>query len=107
MSIIFYDHLLVLEDVKKIVNSGKGSYEEKEELWQIVDELVHHRMMTTLLDNLPTIYHGEFLEIFTRTPHDKKLIKYLSDKSQKDMKKIIKDESKKLRSEIYFLVTAI
>src|SRR6185369_11635403 len=103
MSIIFYDHLLILDDIHMVINESARTREEKEELWQIFDEMIHHRMMNTVLDHLPKIYHGEFLEIFARTPHDKKLLKYLSDKSQKDIKKIIKEESKRLNSEIYFL----
>jgi hypothetical protein len=100
MSKIFYDHLLVLNEVEGAIRLNVSSLEEKEELWQIIDELIHHRVMAIILENLPREHHEEFLEKFTLAPYDQKLIVYLNDKSAKKIEDLIRKEAKKIESEI-------
>ena len=70
MSKVFFDKLIVLDDVEKKINSISTSVEEKDELWQIVDEMICHKVMGICLDKLPKQHHIEFLDKFEKTPYD-------------------------------------
>ena len=100
MSIIFYDHLTVIEGLDKKIKKLTSSNEEMQELWFYVEELIHHRVLDCCLGNLPTEHHHEFLEKFHNHPHDIGLLGYLNEKIGKDVEKLIKEEMKKLEKEI-------
>lgn len=100
MSKIFYDKYLVLEKLSVYVADKSHDNNEKEELWKIVDELIHHRLMGCILDTLPRQHHEEFLDKFTKAPFDEELMSFLNGKSKKDIKKLIQKEAKKLEDEI-------
>lgn len=100
MSKLFFDHLIVLTRVDSHVKSIAESMEEREELWQLVDELVHHRVMDLILGHLPEAHHEEFMEKFTEFPYEERLFIYLNEKTGKDLEKVITEEMKILEDEI-------
>lgn len=91
MSSLFFDQLLDLKKIDKKIKKVSSSYEEKAELWQIVDEIIHHRVFGCVMDKLPKKYHSEFVELFEKTPNDQKLIGYLKAKTKTDIENLIKD----------------
>lgn len=101
MSIIFYDHLIVIKDFDKKIKKYTSSNDEMQELWFYVEELIHHRVLDCCLGNLPEEHHHEFLEMFHNHPHDKGLLGYLNEKIGKDVEKLIKEEMKKLSKELH------
>ncbi len=98
MSKVFYDHLIVLEEVDLLIKRSSTSREEKEELWGIVDEMVHHSVMNIILDSLPKKYHTEFLEKFTVRPFDDGLILYLNMRTKGDVEKQIQKKIKEIEA---------
>ena len=100
MSTIFYDHLLSLEELEKLIAQISQIPEEKEELWQIIDEIMHHSVFECILDTLPTEHHEEFLGKFAEIPHDHGLIAYLTDKSGNDIELVITKQIENISSEI-------
>src|SRR4030066_1230028 len=100
MSKIFYDKIIVLEGIEKEINSRTQTKEEKDELWRIVDEIVHHKVFGCIMDNLPEKYHQEFIEKFNEAPHDESLFDYLKEKIGKNMEELIKLEIGDLAFEI-------
>lgn len=100
MSHLFYDHLISLGDLEKEISKATSSVEEKHEAWNLVDEMVHHRVMGCILDKLPQENHNEFLEMFHATPHDNSLIDYLKEKIGENVEEIIKQEIGGLAFEI-------
>ncbi len=101
MSKVYYDHhLVVLEDVDKYIKETAETPEEKEELWQLVDEIVHHRVLECVLDNLPGEYHEEFLGKFQEAPHDLTLMDYLKEKVTENIEELIKQEIGGLATEL-------
>ena len=100
MSHIFYDHLIVLEELEHHIRQTTSSNEEKEELWNLIDEIVHHRIIGCILDNLPSDYHEDFLDKFHKFPHDEELINYLNDKSGKKIEELIINEVESLNKEL-------
>lgn len=100
MSKIFYDHLIIFEELEGVVGKNAKSSEEKEELWKLVDDIVHTRILSLILDNLEEKHHEEFLDEFHLRPHDRELLSYLKGKSERDIVKLIQDELDKLEKEI-------
>ena len=91
MSQIFYDHLIILENLEVKITALGLEPEEKEALNQLVEETVHYRLMTRILDTLPHEHHEEFLDFFHQAPHEERLLKYLQEKIE-DIEAIIKKE---------------
>lgn len=100
MSRIFYDHLIILEEIDYVIRGSVEAPEEKEELWNLVDEMIHHRVLGCILDKLPEKHHKEFLEKFHSAPNDESHINYLNEKIGGGIEKIIQDEIKILSNEI-------
>ncbi len=101
MSKLFFDNLIDLSEIDKKIKKVATSQIEREELWQLVDEIVHHKVMGCVLDNLPQDNHEEFLEMYHKNPHDEKSIfEYLKNKVGKNMKEIIRQEIGALSSDL-------
>jgi hypothetical protein len=101
MSKLFYDRLIVLDEVEVHIKRSASSKEEQEEFWGLVDEIVSHRVIEKILDKLPSTHHTEFLEIFHKCPHDEALIfGFLSEKTGEDMEETLKRELSNLPKEI-------
>ena len=100
MSKLFYDHLIILTEVEVEIKSIAETPEEKEELWQIVDEIIHHRVLELFLDKLPGEHHDEFLEKFHEAPYDEALIIFLNHRIEGNIEEIIKEEVGNLANEI-------
>lgn len=92
MSKIFYDHLIVLEEVESEIKKFAETKEERDELWGLVDELVHHKVLDTILDKLPHAHHEEFLGKFHQAPHDESILIYLKEKIGENIEELIKEE---------------
>lgn len=93
MSKLFFDHLIELKEVDKQIKKVAKTQEEREELWALVDEIVHHKVMGCILDKLPRVHHEEFLEMFHKSPHDEELLfTYLRKKVGDNIESLIRQE---------------
>lgn len=99
MSQIFYDHLIILEKVEAEISLQKLSPEEKEEVNQLIEESVHFRVMTRILDHLPREHHEEFLKLFQYEPHSESVLAFLKEKVS-DIEERIKEEISLLEQEL-------
>ena len=100
MSKIYYDRIIILSDVEREINSIAKSAEEKDELWEIVDEIVHHKVLGCILDKLPISHHEEFLDKFHKAPFDESLFDYLKEKIGENIEELIRQEMGDLAFEI-------
>lgn len=100
MSKLFYDHLVLLEEIEEIIGKKAKSHEEREELWQLIDELVHHRVIGCILEVLPEEYHHEFLERFHSCPYEEGLIGFINERIEENIEELIKSEISRLSQEI-------
>lgn len=100
MSKLFYDHLLVLEELEHHIKSATQTPEEREELWNIVDEIIHHKVLGCILDRLPYDYHHEFLAKFHESPYDETLLEYLNEKIEGNVEEVIKGQMVSLEKEM-------
>ena len=100
MSKIFYDHLIILEEIDIVVKDIAQTKDEQEELWKLIDEIIHHRILGTIFDHLPREHHDEFLDRFHRWPHDERHIEWLNQRVHRDIEDVIKEEVRLLEKEI-------
>lgn len=93
MSKLFFDHLL---DFKKLDNQIKKvakTSEEREEIWLLVDEIIHHRALGCILDHLPVDSHEEFMTLFHKSPHNQDLLfGYLKNKVSENIEELLSQE---------------
>lgn len=93
MSKLFFDYLVELKEVDDQIKKSTKSQEEREELWGMVDEMIHHKVLGCILDKLPKDRHEEFLDMFHRSPHDEKLlVGYLKKLIGDNIESLIKQE---------------
>ena len=101
MSKLFFDHLLSLDKLDKEIKKIAKTSEEREELWLLVDEIIHHKVFDLILERLPKDNHQEFLEMFHKSPHDEDyLFGYLKTKIGENVEDILRKELGDLTYEI-------
>ena len=100
MSKIFYDHLIDLSKVEKRVKKIAKTPEEREEIYQLIDEIIHHRMVGCILHELPPKDHQEFLCKFCNQPGSDGLMDYLKEHIKRDISKFLKKEIHNLAIEL-------
>jgi hypothetical protein len=92
MSRVFYDRLVAFDHIDRELNKIVETKEEREELWKIIDEYIHHRVVGCILAKLPKEHHEEFLTRFTDAPHHESHFKYLTEKIPTDVERFLRDE---------------
>lgn len=100
MAKVFYDHLVLIEEITAELDAYSLPKEERAELLQLIDENIHHRVLDTILQHLPPQKHEHFLTKFHRSPHDQKLLEYLKQEINADIEEKIKEEAKKIKSDL-------
>ncbi len=104
MSRIFYDHLLDLSEVEKELKKHVKDPDERAELYHLIDEIVHHRVVGCILEKLPEHHHKEFLTKLTDHPHDTSILTYLAQRMSQDVEHFIRAEAYSLGSELLQLI---
>lgn len=100
MSKLFYDNLVSLKELEKEINKIAKTKEEKEELWDLADELINHRVVGAILDELHKDHHEDFIVRLHEAPHDDGIFDYLKDKLTKDAKEFVKAEILSVSNEL-------
>lgn len=100
MSKVFYDKFIILEEVEIELVKMNLSKEERQEMDQLIDETLHHRVMDRILTHLPRPYHAEFLDRFHKAPYAEALVSYLNEKIETSVEHHVKDEVEKVKKEI-------
>jgi len=100
MSRLFFDHLIVFEKVDMVIRNTAKNPEEKEELWGIIDKLVHSHVLIQILDKLPDENHNDFLEKYHARPFDEDLINFLNEKVEENIEDIIREAIVHLEKDI-------
>lgn len=100
MSKIFYDHLVIREEIISELEAHDLSEDEREELVRHVDAILHSTVIETILNHLPKEKHEHFLTAFHASPHDEKLLEYLKAEIKDDIEEKIKVEAKRVKKEL-------
>ncbi|MFH1971506.1 MAG: hypothetical protein ABIJ05_03950 [Patescibacteria group bacterium] len=92
MSKVFYDRLIVLENFGKEVKKKTTSKEEEFEIWNLVDDILGHKVIDMILDKLPLKFHDQFIEKFLEAPYDETLFEFLKENIGENIEELIKQE---------------
>lgn len=87
MATLFYDHLLIMEEMVIILDAYGLPNEERKKLLSLIDETLHHHILDEILNNLPKEFHTEFLDKYSQYPHDQSLLTYLKEKTPGNIEK--------------------
>ena len=100
MSRLFYDHLMELQKLENYIEEICENHEEKGELWNIVDEIIHHRVLGCVLDHLPRKHHDHFLVKYKDEPHNLDLLVFVQERVEDDIEDKIKRDIRNLQEEL-------
>lgn len=89
MSKLFYDHLIIIEEVAQVLTTHQLTQQECEEILDLVDKTMHSEILGTILKHLPRAHHERFLIHFHAVPHDRKILEFLQEHTPVDIEKEI------------------
>lgn len=89
MNKIFYDHLIIIEEITEVLATHQLTRDESEEILHLVDKTMHTEILQSILKHLPHHHHEEFLTKFHAMPHDISLMRYLKEHTVVDIEKVI------------------
>ena len=107
MSRLFYDHLTIFEKIAPRIGMHMSTPIEREEVWHIIDEITHHKVIGSVLEKLSTQYHNEFLAMFTKAPHDNNIILFLEEKIGEDFQELLANDLALLEEEILQIIQTV
>jgi hypothetical protein len=77
MSKLFYDHLVLVDELFTEIDTLSLSETEKTQIKKVADDLLNHRILIRILDLLPQKHHDDFLTRFHKAPAALTHITYL------------------------------
>lgn len=105
MSKLFYDHLTNFETINVLIHQITENKDEKEELWHIVEHILHHRVLEFILDSLHPHHHDTFIVMYHDAPYDHSILFFLKDKIHSGFDKDLEKYLQKLESELIKEIT--
>lgn len=89
MSKVFYDHLIVLDDIIVELDQHEIPSEDRELFMSNLDEVLHHHILDTVLLFLPHKHHEHFLDRFSKEPHHPSILDFVKEKTKVDIEREI------------------
>lgn len=100
MSKVVYDHLVIREEITAEIDLHAIPPEEREELIELVDQILHHNVLNLILSHLPEEHHEEFTKRLVENPADETLLDFLKERVKVDIHDEIKKHAAKIKKEI-------
>lgn len=97
---LFYDHLILIEEVFIEIETLPLSPHEKQSAKKLSDDLMHQKVLIYILDMLPRPHHEEFLDRFHKAPYDIDHLRFLTEKTQRDVHMDLVVLGKQLKKEL-------
>ncbi len=97
---VFYDHIIIIDDIITEIEVMDFEESEKQEIYSLVDSIIHHRVLEHILDMLDIVHHDEFLTRFYAQPDDMRHLVFLEKKTNKDMVSELHKLSEALKKEL-------
>lgn len=89
MNKLFYDHLIIIEEIEMTLTTHQITKEECEDVLHLIDKTMHSEILNRILKHLPRTHHEEFLTRFHAAPHDTSLMTFLKNHTVVDIEKEI------------------
>ena len=93
MSTLFYDHLIVIEELEAVVGKNK-------KILALCDQILQQEILDVIFTYLPREYHEEFLIKFHANPADAKLLDYLNAHAAVNVELAILDRANKTKKKL-------
>src|SRR5438552_13542991 len=100
MSNLFYDHLLVIEEITAVLDAHKLPVKDRRALLDLIDQTLQHEILDVIFTYLPKEVHEEFLTKFHAAPWDPKLMQYLKDHTVVNIELAILDRANKTKTRL-------
>jgi hypothetical protein len=100
MSKIFYDDLVIREEITLELDNYQLSKEERDDLLNIIDETLHHHILNLILNHLPKTKHQEFVSRLHARPGDSGLLDFLKTHAGSNIEEDIKSHAAKIKKDI-------
>jgi hypothetical protein len=100
MSKLFYDHLIVIEEVIAVLDEHKVSPKERDKILMLMDQTLQHEILDAIFTYLPGEVHEEFLTKFHTSPGDPALMQYLKDHAVVNIELAILDRANKTKAKL-------
>jgi hypothetical protein len=100
MSKLFYDHLIDFSELEKLVKKHVKDEEARHEIYYLIDEIIHHKVIGCILDKLPHDHHEEFLDHVHKRAHDESILDYIKERVSEDAEEFIRHEVHALGTEL-------
>lgn len=99
MGNLFYDHLIIIEEVVAVVGNDK-------KILDLVDQTLQHEILDVIFTYLPKEKHAEFLHRFHAAPSDPALMTYLKENSAVNIELAILDRANKTKKKLLNILPA-
>lgn len=96
---LFYDRVIEIESIWAELDGMELDEGQKEELREIIDDILRHKIMDRILETLPEDHHEEFLELVHKRPHDEGIVDYLKEKIE-DIEDRLKLAAREFKTEL-------
>lgn len=100
MSKLFYDHLIIIEEIVAVLDEHKLKAAERAKILELMDATLQNEILDVIFTYLPREKHEEFLEKFHAAPHDLRLMQYLKDNSAVNIELAILDRANKTKRKL-------
>lgn len=97
---IFYDHLVIREEVTAVLDSYALEPEEKEELVSLIDSHLHQEILNVIFNHLPKEKHPQFTTALIQAPHDPAILDYLQTNTEVDIITEITNHAQKIKKDL-------
>lgn len=92
MSKLFYDHLIDLSELEGQIKKHVKDPDARHEIYRLIDEILHHRVVGCILDRLPGEHHKEFLDHVAKRSHDESILEFVRERVTEDVEEFIRNE---------------
>lgn len=100
MSKLFYDHLIVVEEITAVLDEHKLASADRVKILGLMDATLQHEILDVIFTYLPREKHEEFLTKFHAAPYDIGLLQYLKDNSPVNIELAILDRANKTKKKL-------
>lgn len=100
MTKLFYDHLIIIEDIELLFTQQKISSEDQQKLLALIHKQLEHTILDTILTYLPEAHHKEFLHKLVHHPYDQQIMTYLKERITVDIEFQIMKTAEKTKRQI-------
>jgi len=100
MSQLFFDHLILVDEVATQLDEFDLDPEDRTELLSLIDQTLHHHTLNVIFNLLPAEKHADFVNMYKAGPADKKLLAYLKKEIKADVEVEIRKQAERVKREI-------